>query len=125
MRKAGSWKTSLIDGKGLVANLTAPVTFPTGYFGIDFNWPDDQLNSMSRILFRGRTIPLAVAISSNITLIRKGVTFTGLVSTIAARRAAKTKAKASHKQDRGTRLGRSGARCTAMCKYQHWSGLIR
>lgn len=94
--QVAGWQSNRINQLTIVTIIFLPITFLTGYFGMNFNWLDDQLNSLGSYLFWGLTIPLAIVITSIIILIRKGFTFTGLFSNIAARRAAKIKAKASH-----------------------------
>ena len=76
--QVAGWQGNRINQLTIVTIIFLPITFLTGYFGMNFNWLDDQLNSMGSYLFWGIVIPALVVIGSIAILIRKGFTFTGL-----------------------------------------------
>ena len=76
--QVAGWQGNRINQLTIVTIIFLPITFLTGYFGMNFNWLDDQLNSMGSYLFWGIAIPALVVIGSIVILIRKGFTFTGL-----------------------------------------------
>lgn len=94
--QVAGWQSNRINQLTIVTIIFLPITFLTGYFGMNFNWLDDQLNSMGTFLFLGVAVPLLIVVSSIAVLIRQGFTFTGLFSNIAKRKAARSKAKASN-----------------------------
>lgn len=93
--QVAGWQSNRINQLTIVTIIFLPITFLTGYFGMNFNWLDDQLNSMVSYLFWGLAVPLLIVVTSIAVLIRKGFTFTGLFSKIANRKADRVKAKAS------------------------------
>jgi Mg2+ and Co2+ transporter CorA len=95
--QVAGWQSNRINQLTIVTIIFLPITFLTGYFGMNFNWLDDQLNSMASYLFWGLAVPLLIVVSSIAVLIRKGFTFTGLFSKLANRKADRVKEKASDK----------------------------
>lgn len=76
--QVAGWQGNRINQLTIVTIIFLPITFLTGYFGMNFNWLDGQLNSMGSYLFWGVALPAVIVIGSIILLIRKGFTFTGL-----------------------------------------------
>jgi Mg2+ and Co2+ transporter CorA len=93
--QVAGWQSNRINQLTIVTIIFLPITFLTGYFGMNFNWLDDQLNSMGSYLFLGLAVPLLIVVTSIAVLIRKGFTFTGLFSKIANRKAGKARKKTS------------------------------
>lgn len=84
--QVSGWQGNRINQLTIVTIVFLPITFLTGYFGMNFNWLDDQLNSMWAYLLFGVFLPLLLVAGSIGILIRKGFTFTGLFSNITKRR---------------------------------------
>ena len=76
--QVAGWQGNRINQLTIVTIIFLPITFLTGYFGMNFNWLDDQLDSMGSYLFWGIVLPALIVIGSIVILIRKGFTFTGL-----------------------------------------------
>jgi Mg2+ and Co2+ transporter CorA len=93
--QVAGWQGNRINQLTIVTIIFLPITFLTGYFGMNFNWLDDQLNSMASYLVWGVAVPLLIVVTSIAVLIRKGFTFTGLFSKIVKRKADRVKRKAS------------------------------
>jgi Mg2+ and Co2+ transporter CorA len=93
--QVSGWQGNRINQLTIVTIIFLPITFLTGYFGMNFNWLDDQLNSMGSYLLWGVVMPLVIVFVSIAILIRKGFTFTGLFSNAAKRRAANRQDSAS------------------------------
>jgi Mg2+ and Co2+ transporter CorA len=84
--QVAGWQGNRINQLTIVTIIFLPITFLTGYFGMNFNWLDDQLNSMGSYLFWGIAMPALIVIGSIVLLIRKGFTFTGMFAKVAKRR---------------------------------------
>jgi Mg2+ and Co2+ transporter CorA len=84
--QVAGWQGNRINQLTIVTILFLPVTFLTGYFGMNFTWLDNQLNSMWSYLFWGVLIPVVILLVSVGLLIRKGFTFTGLFTHLTKRR---------------------------------------
>ena len=84
--QVSGWQGNRINQLTIVTIIFLPITFLTGYFGMNFNWLDDQLNSMGSYLFLGIALPTLIVIGSIVILIRKGFTFTGLFAKATSRR---------------------------------------
>ena len=84
--QVAGWQGNRINQLTIVTIIFLPITFLTGYFGMNFNWLDDQLNSMGSYLFWGIVLPALIVIGSIVILIRKGFTFTGLFANAGKRR---------------------------------------
>lgn len=93
--QVAGWQGNRINQLTIVTIIFLPITFLTGYFGMNFNWLDDQLNSMASYLFWGVAVPLLIVVTSIAVLIRKGFTFTGLFSKIVKRKEDRVKGKVS------------------------------
>lgn len=84
--QVAGWQGNRINQLTIVTIIFLPITFLTGYFGMNFNWLDDQLNSMESYLFWGIAVPVVIVLGSITILIRKGFTFTGLFANVTKRR---------------------------------------
>jgi Mg2+ and Co2+ transporter CorA len=80
--QVAGWQGNRINQLTIVTIIFLPITFLTGYFGMNFNWLDDQLNSMGSYLFWGLLVPVLIVMASIAILIRKGFTFTGLFANV-------------------------------------------
>jgi hypothetical protein len=78
--QVSGWQGNRINQLTIVTIIFLPITFMTGYFGMNFNWLDNQLNSMGAYVFWGVILPIMIVFGSIAILIRKGFTFTGLFS---------------------------------------------
>lgn len=83
--QVAGWQGNRINQLTIVTIIFLPISFLTGYFGMNFNWLDDQLNSMGSYLFWGILLPAMIVISSIGILVRKGFTFTGLFNKLTKR----------------------------------------
>jgi Mg2+ and Co2+ transporter CorA len=84
--QVAGWQGNQINQLTIVTIIFLPISFLTGYFGMNFNWLDNQLNSMGAYVFWGVIVPILIVLGSISILIRKGFTFTGLFSKITHRR---------------------------------------
>jgi Mg2+ and Co2+ transporter CorA len=80
--QVSGWQSNRINQLTIVTIIFLPITFMTGYFGMNFTWLDNQLNSMGAYIFWGVIVPIVIVLGSISILIRKGFTFTGLFSKI-------------------------------------------
>jgi Mg2+ and Co2+ transporter CorA len=76
--QVAGWQGNRINQLTIVTIIFLPITFLTGYFGMNFNWLDNQLNSMGSYFLWGIALPALIVMVSIVILIRKGFTFTGL-----------------------------------------------
>jgi len=83
--QVSGWQGNRINQLTIVTIIFLPITFLTGYFGMNFNWLDNNLNSMAAYLIWGLSVPILIVFASIVILIRKGFTFTGLFSRVAKR----------------------------------------
>jgi Mg2+ and Co2+ transporter CorA len=86
--QVAGWQGNRINQLTIVTIIFLPVTFLTGYFGMNFNWLDDRIGSLWSYIALGLLFPLGVVVASILILIKKGFTFTGLFT-----RTQKTKKK--------------------------------
>ena len=84
--QVSGWQGNRINQLTIVTIIFLPITFMTGYFGMNFTWLDNQLNSMGSYIFWGAIVPIVIVLGSIGILIRKGFTFTGLFSKITSRK---------------------------------------
>lgn len=84
--QVSGWQGNRINQLTIVTIIFLPITFMTGYFGMNFTWLDNQLNSMGSYIFWGVIVPIVIVLGSIGILIRKGFTFTGLFSKITSRK---------------------------------------
>lgn len=70
--QVGNKQGDRINQLTIVSIIFLPITFITGYFGMNFNWLDNQLNSLGSWLWWGVLIPVAMVIASIVLLTRRG-----------------------------------------------------
>lgn len=87
--QVAGWQGNRINQLTIVTIIFLPITFLTGYFGMNFNWLDDQLNSMVSYVLLGLVVPIVIVVGSIAILIRKGFTFTGLFAKVGTHRTRK------------------------------------
>lgn len=69
--QVGSWQSDRINVLTIVTMIFLPISFLTGYFGMNFSWLDNQLDSFASWLVLGAVLPvLLVAVC--IALLRTG-----------------------------------------------------
>ena len=100
--QVAGWQGNRINQLTIVTIIFLPITFLTGYFGMNFNWLDDQLNSMGSYLFWGIAIPALIVIGSIVILIRKGFTFTGLFANAGQRHKPRKRPGSKHQSKGGS-----------------------
>ena len=69
--QVSAWQGARINVLTIVTMIFLPITFLTGYFGMNFAWLDDQLNSFGMWLFLGLAVPVVIVIVSA-ALLRSG-----------------------------------------------------
>lgn len=84
--QVAGWQGNRINQLTIVTIIFLPISFLTGYFGMNFNWLDNQLNSMGAYVVFGVLVPILIVVGSVSILIRKGFTFTGLFTKITKKR---------------------------------------
>lgn len=67
-----NWQGSRINQLTVVTILFLPITFLTGYFGMNFTWIDNLIGSAAAYFVLGLALPLAVVIASGLWLARRG-----------------------------------------------------
>lgn len=70
--QVGTWQGNRINVLTIVTMIFLPITFLTGYFGMNFNWLDDQLNSFWAWALLGLAFPILLVIVSSGLLIASG-----------------------------------------------------
>ena len=63
----------------IVTMIFLPITFITGYFGMNFTWLDDQLNSWASWFILGLLLPILLVIVSSLALASGGYTMPRLI----------------------------------------------
>lgn len=58
--QVGAWQSDRINVLTIVTMVFLPITFLTGYFGMNFNWLDDQLESFGSWILLGVLLPIAL-----------------------------------------------------------------
>jgi Mg2+ and Co2+ transporter CorA len=69
---AGNAQGDRINQLTVVSVLFLPVTFLTGYFGMNFQWLDDGIESLGSWLLFGVVLPVAIVAGSAFVLVRRG-----------------------------------------------------
>lgn len=72
--EVGNMQGNRINQLTVVSILFLPVTFLTGYFGMNFQWLDNELMSMGMWLALGVVLPILMVIGSALVLVRHGYT---------------------------------------------------
>jgi len=67
-----TWQGNRINVLTIVTMIFLPITFLTGYFGMNFNWLDDQLNSFWAWALLGLALPILLVVVSSGLLIASG-----------------------------------------------------
>jgi Mg2+ and Co2+ transporter CorA len=70
--QVSTWQGNRINQLTVVTILFLPITFLTGYFGMNFTWIDNLLGSAVAYLALGLALPLAIVIASGLWLSRRG-----------------------------------------------------
>jgi Mg2+ and Co2+ transporter CorA len=70
--QVSAWQGNRINVLTIVTMIFLPITFLTGYFGMNFNWLEDQLNSFASWLVLGLLLPIALVLGATALLARKG-----------------------------------------------------
>lgn len=70
--EVGNHQGDRINQLTIVSILFLPVTFLTGYFGMNFQWLDNELMSLGSWLLLGVLVPILVVIVSAVVLARRG-----------------------------------------------------
>lgn len=70
--EVGNRQGNRINQLTIVSILFLPVTFLTGYFGMNFQWLDNELLSMGSWLVLGVLLPIVTVFASAVVLSRRG-----------------------------------------------------
>lgn len=70
--ETGAQQGSRIDQLTIVSIIFLPVTFLTGYFGMNFQWLDDQLESFAAWFLLGVLVPVVMLVASVAVLASRG-----------------------------------------------------
>ena len=70
----GNKQGDRINQLTIVSMIFLPVTFLTGYFGMNFQWLNNETQSFGIWLFLGLAIPILIVIQSIIALSHRGFT---------------------------------------------------
>lgn len=68
----GNAQGDRINQLTVVSVLFLPVTFLTGYFGMNFQWLDNEIESVGSWLLLGVLLPVAIVAGSAYVLVRRG-----------------------------------------------------
>ena len=74
-----TWQGARINVLTIVTMIFLPITFLTGYFGMNFTWLDDQLNSWASWFILGLLLPILLVIVSSLALASGGYTMPRLI----------------------------------------------
>ena len=67
-----TWQGNRINALTVVTMIFLPISFLTGYFGMNFSWLDDQLESFGAWLVFGVLLPIASVVVALVLLSRRG-----------------------------------------------------
>ena len=70
--QVSTWQGNRINVLTIVTMIFLPITFLTGYFGMNFNWLDNQLNSFWSWILLGLALPILLVVVSSGLLIASG-----------------------------------------------------
>lgn len=70
--QVSNWQGNRINQLTVVTILFLPITFLTGYFGMNFNWIDNLLATEGSYFIFGLALPILVVAGSSIWLARRG-----------------------------------------------------
>ena len=72
--QVGSWQSNRINVLTIVTMIFLPITFLTGYFGMNFSWLDDQLDSFASWIVLGVAVPILLVVGCTVLLASSGYT---------------------------------------------------
>lgn len=72
--QVSNWQGHRINVLTIVTMIFLPISFLTGYFGMNFTWLDDQLDSFWSYLLLGVVLPIALVLASVVALASNGYT---------------------------------------------------
>lgn len=75
--QVSTWQGNRINALTMVTMIFLPISFLTGYFGMNFSWLDNQLNSWASWFTLGFLMMIAVALGSMLLLTRHGYSLSG------------------------------------------------
>lgn len=70
--QVSAWQGARINVLTIVTMIFLPITFLTGYFGMNFTWLDNQLDSYASWLLLGLVLPIALVVGGVVLLARQG-----------------------------------------------------
>lgn len=70
--QVGTWQGNRINVLTIVTMIFLPISFLTGYFGMNFNWLDNQLTSFWSWILLGLALPILLVVVSSGLLIASG-----------------------------------------------------
>lgn len=70
--QVSNWQSNRINVLTIVTMIFLPITFLTGYFGMNFAWLDDQLESYGSWLLLAVLLPIGLVVASVVLLSRSG-----------------------------------------------------
>jgi hypothetical protein len=77
--QVSTWQGNRINALTMVTMIFLPISFLTGYFGMNFSWLDNQLNSWASWFILGFLLMIVVALGSMLLLVRHGYSLSGEV----------------------------------------------
>ena len=77
--QVSTWQGNRINALTMVTMIFLPISFLTGYFGMNFTWLDNQLNSWASWFILGFLLMIVVALGSMLLLVRHGYSLSGNV----------------------------------------------
>jgi magnesium transporter len=72
--QVGTWQSNRINVLTIVTMIFLPISFLTGYFGMNFTWLDNQLTSFWSWLLLGFGLPILLVVSCVTLLATSGYT---------------------------------------------------
>ena len=72
--QVSNWQSNRINVLTIVTMIFLPITFLTGYFGMNFSWLDDQLDSLGSWLAFGVALPILLVVGCTALLASSGYT---------------------------------------------------
>lgn len=72
--QVGAWQSNRINVLTIVTMIFLPITFLTGYFGMNFSWLDNQLNSYANWMALGVALPILLVLGCSALLAARGYT---------------------------------------------------
>ncbi|MFM8350047.1 MAG: CorA family divalent cation transporter, partial [Actinomycetales bacterium] len=72
--QVSTWQGNRINVLTIVTMIFLPITFLTGYFGMNFSWLDNQLNSYASWMALGVALPILLVLGCSALLAARGYT---------------------------------------------------